>query len=105
MGDTALKMCIRDRFFSAGQSMHHIIFATLDRHGLDSEPRVTLAFQPQQGLVRIALGTTNLYFAAPQWETAVPLREAVPTVRRFLRHLWGEGKPGSPTPSVLDHPY
>src|SRR6476661_3013133 len=54
-----------NRYFRAGQSMHHIMFSTLDHHGLRDEPRVTIEFHPPSEL-RIAYGTTNLGFRKPE---------------------------------------
>src|SRR5580692_5380206 len=40
--------------FRIGQSMHTIIFSTLEHHRLGSEPRVTLEFNPTEQMVWIA---------------------------------------------------
>jgi hypothetical protein len=89
-------------FFRAGQSVTLVIFSTLDHHGLGAAPRVTLVFKPEHGLVRVAFGTENLLFEAPQSETTVPVNQAVPVIVQSLRRLWIETKPGRPVPSVLE---
>lgn len=102
-----------NRHFRAGQSMHHIVFSTLDHHGLRNEPRVTLEFHPPSE-IRIAYGTTNLWFGTPGIEYSLPFDAAFATVRRFLHQLWTATvpepipedirSPGAPLPApVLTH--
>jgi hypothetical protein len=76
-----------NRYFRAGQSMHHLVFSTLDHHGLRGEPRVTVEFHPENDL-RIAYGTTNLFFSSPQVEHLLPFEPGFATFRRFLNQLW-----------------
>lgn len=87
--------------FRAGQSMHHIVFPTLDRHGLEAEPRVTLEFQPERDLVRVAYSVGNLYFCTPQSEISVSPDRAVPVIQGYMRRLWIETKPDRTLPAVL----
>ena len=63
--------------------MNHLIFSTLDHHGLRGEPRVTVEFYPLSE-IRIAYGTTNLYFFAPELEYTLEYEAAFATFRRFL---------------------
>jgi len=99
---SGLERCGVEPFFRAGQSVSLVIFSTLDHHGLGVEPRVTLVFKPQDALVRVAFGTENLVFEAPQSETTVPLNQAVPVIVQSLRRLWIETQPSRPLPSVLE---
>jgi hypothetical protein len=59
--------------------MHHIMFSTVERHGLRTEPRVTLEFHPREQIVRVAYGCTNLYFSEPMSEELVSPDVAVTT--------------------------
>jgi len=90
------------RYFRAGQSMHHILFSTLDRHGLQDEPRVTIEFHPPTDL-RIAYGTTNLSFSKPELEYSLPFDDAFATFRRFLHQLWTATVP-EPIPEDIRSP-
>ena len=91
-----------NRYFRAGQSMHHIVFSTLDHHGLRDEPRVTIEFHPPSEL-RIAYGTTNLWFRTPELEYSLPLNDAFATFRRFLHQLW-TATVHEPTPEDIRSP-
>jgi hypothetical protein len=88
-------------FFRIGQSMHHIIFSTLDHHRLTSEPRVTLEFNPKDQTVRVAYSSANLYFSEPLSEHRVPANDSVNTTLGYLRRLWTETKPSTPIPDAL----
>jgi hypothetical protein len=88
-------------FFRIGQSMHHIIFSTLDHHRLTSEPRVTLEFHPKEQTVRVAYSCANLYFNEPLSEESVPVVAAVPSTLSYLRRLWSETRPSIPIPDAL----
>jgi hypothetical protein len=88
-----LKTCGAATLFRIGQSMHHIIFSTSDRHGLRWEARVTLEFDPAKQQVRVAYSCSNLYFGEPLSEETVEVSSAPSTVRRFLQRLWTETKP------------
>jgi hypothetical protein len=86
--------------FHIGRSMHHIIFSTLEHHGLTSEPRVTLEFHPPEQAVRVAYSCSNLHFGEPLSEECVPITAAVPSTLSFLRRLWSETKPTSEIPDA-----
>lgn len=88
--------------FRIGQGMHHIMFSTAERHGLTTEPRVTLEFLPKEQIVRVAYGCTNLYFSEPLSEERVPPSSAVPTTLGYLRRLWRETKPDTHIPDALN---
>jgi hypothetical protein len=88
--------------FRIGQSMHHIIFSTVDHHRLSSEPRVALEFLPKEQIVRVAYLCANLYFSEPLSEERVPPTAAMPCVLRYLRRLWSETKPNIQMPDALD---
>lgn len=87
--------------FRIGQSMHHIIFSTVDHHCLSSEPRVTLEFLPKEEVVRVSYSSANLHLKEPASEERVALSFAVPCVIRYLRRLWCETKPEVPIPDAL----
>jgi hypothetical protein len=88
--------------FRIGQSMHHIIFSTIDHHRLTSEPRVTLEFHPKEQTVRVAYSCSNLYFNEPLSQETVPLSTAAPSTLGYLRRLWCETRPDTPIPDVLN---
>lgn len=88
--------------FRIGMGMHHIIFSTSERHGLTSEPRLTLEFHPKEQIVRIAYGCTNLSFNDPLSEEHVPPSMAVRCILRYLRRMWTETKPDTQSPDALD---
>ena len=87
--------------FRIGQSMHHILFSTLDHHRLASEPRVTLEFHPKDQTVRIAYSCSNLYFSEPISQETIPIAAAMPSILGYLRRLWIETKPATPIPDGL----
>lgn len=88
--------------FRIGQGMDHIMFSTVERHGLTTEPRVTLEFHPREQIVRVAYGRTNLYFSEPLSEERVSHHAAVSTILVYLRRLWSEGKPDAQIPDALN---
>jgi hypothetical protein len=86
-----LSECFRlglDRYFRAGQSMHHFVFSALDRHGLRDEPRVTVEFHPTKHELRVAYGCSNLYFSPAELEYTLPFDAGLATFHRFLKQLW-----------------
>lgn len=87
--------------FRIGQGMHHIMFSTTERHGLGTEPRVTLEFHPREQIVRVAYGYSNLYCSEQLSEERVALADAVPTILHYLRQLWSETKPDTQMPDAL----
>jgi hypothetical protein len=84
-----------DRFFRAGQSMQHLIFSTAPRHGLDDEPRVTVAW-PESDTesaatgrrIEVSLGRANRWFSAPDQVAVVEEPDGWSTVARYLELLW-----------------
>ncbi len=88
-------------FFRVGQSMHHVIFSTLDHHQLVEEPRVTLAIEPEEKRVRVAYSTANLWFQPAIAEQRADVSASVPIVLAYLRRLWLDTKPTVPLPSPL----
>jgi len=85
-----------------GQSMHHIIFSTLDHHRLKDEPRVTLEFHPEEQTVRITYSCSNLHFKEPMSQETVPVSDAISTILTYLRRLWKETKPDVEIPDRLN---
>ena len=51
--------------FRIGQSMHDIIISTAVRHGLRTEPRVTIEIDPDFKLARITYSASNSLFEEP----------------------------------------
>jgi hypothetical protein len=88
-----------DSLFRAGMSMSHIIFSTLDHHGLRDEPRVTLDVRPNWE-VRISYSTQNIHFHSPSQFEEVDPSSAFPVLTRYLQHLWEETVP-EPIPELL----
>ena len=76
--------------FRVGQSMHQIIFSTSPRHGLITEPRVTLEFYPNERQVRIAYSHANVEFCKPDSVEQVDVLLASSCALRYLRQLWVE---------------
>ena len=99
---SALELRGLNPLFRIGQSMHQIIFSTLDHHRLTSEPRVTLVFDPEEQAVRITYSCANLLFAEPVSEETVPVSVAIPSILGYLRRLWNESKPTTPVPDALN---
>ncbi len=101
--DVVTKLEERDLvpLFRIGQSMHHIIFSTVDHHRLTSEPRVTLEFNPKDQTVRVAYSSANLYFSEPLSENRVSVTACLGTTLDYLRRLWTDTKAGTPVPDAL----
>jgi hypothetical protein len=81
--------------------MDHIIFSTLDHHGLEGDPRVTLVFLPKEQRVHVAYSRGNLHFSEALSEESVDVSSAIPCVLRFLHRLWSETRPDVPIPDAL----
>lgn len=88
-----------DSLFRAGMSMSHVIFSTLDHHGLRDEPRVTLEVM-KDWRIRISFTGNNVWFSEPAQFAVVDESSAFPTFGRYLRHLWEETVP-EPIPDRL----
>ncbi len=82
--------------------MSHVILSTLDHHGLKDEPRVTLEVM-KDGRIRISLTRNNVWFTEPTQFAVVEESSAIPTLRRYLWHLWEETVP-EPIPARLRAP-
>lgn len=67
--------------------MSHVIFSTLDHHGLKEEPRVTFEVM-RDWRVRISLTKSNVWFFSPTQFALVDESDAFKTLRRYLWHLW-----------------
>jgi hypothetical protein len=88
-----------DQLFRAGMSMHHIIFSTLDHHGLKGEPHVTVSVT-DDWKIKVEYSTTNTYFSSPIHAEVVTTGSALPTLTKHLQHLWTETVP-EPIPVQL----
>jgi hypothetical protein len=87
--------------FRIGQSMHDIIFSTLDHHRLTTEPRVTISIDSMQKTVRVAYSHANISFSDPDSEQTHSTEAAIPGILSCLRRLWIETKSGAPIPEAL----
>ena len=76
-----------DELFRAGKAMSHIIFSTIDHHGLKQEPRVTIDVTEDWG-IQIHYSTTNVEFNPPIETTKATADEAFQVLTRYLRRLW-----------------
>jgi hypothetical protein len=84
-----------DQFFRAGQSMQHPIFSTAPRHGLDDEPRVTVAWPEKDtesaatgAVIEVSLGRANRWFSAPDRAAVVAAADGWTAVAQYLGLLW-----------------
>jgi hypothetical protein len=91
--------CEFDTLFRAGTSMSHLVFSTLDHHGLRDEPRITVDVTEHWSL-RVSYSTKNLWFTQPTQCEIVTPEMAFPVFTRYLQHLWEETVP-EPIPEVL----
>src|SRR5580698_11617896 len=91
-------------YFRAGQSMHHIIFSTCERHRLESyDPpplRITLLRREAEWFV--AASYANLYFHEPIKKTAVTSEDVWPILKSYLNDLWRETRPEERLPKPLN---
>jgi hypothetical protein len=99
---SALKARHLHELFRIGQSMHHIIFSTLEHHRLKNQPRVTLDFDSKSRTIWVAYSYSNLYFSAPVSQEFVSNKVALPVILSYLRRLWIETKPELPIPNALN---
>lgn len=88
-----------DSLFRAGMSLSHLVFSTLDHHGLRNEPRITVDLTTDFNL-RISYSTSDLWFQQPTQFEIVEPRLAFPVFTRYLQHLWEETLP-EPIPEAL----
>lgn len=88
-----------DSLFRAGTSMSHLIFSTMDHHGLRYEPRVTLDVR-KDWKIRISFTRNNVWFSEPTQFAVLDESSVFPTFVRYLRHLWEETVP-EPIPDRL----
>jgi hypothetical protein len=98
---SALEASGLSQYFRIGIGMHHIILSTAERHGLGSEPRVTVEFNEKEQIVRVAYGCANISFHEPSVQERVAPSVAVPCILRYLRRLWIETKPDNQIPDAL----
>jgi hypothetical protein len=94
-----------DAYFRAGMAMHHLIFSTLDHHGLRGEPRVTIEVTNEREL-KFFYSTQNVEFNPPIEYEAVDRSQSADAFKAFmkyLRRLWKETMQES-MPDVLNEP-
>jgi hypothetical protein len=80
--------------------MQHLIFSTKSDHGLENEPRVTLALVDQDKF-EVSFGHANRWFADAEQAELVSGPETYSAFVRFLGRLWGEAYPAVPMPDCL----
>ncbi|RBP47475.1 hypothetical protein DES53_101272 [Roseimicrobium gellanilyticum] len=91
-----------NRYFRVGQSMHEIIFSTLDHHGFrGGEPRVTVEFHPPTEL-RILYGTSLQGDRTRKLKPVLRFEDGVTTLSHYLHQLWTATIPG-PVPEEIRH--
>jgi hypothetical protein len=84
--------CEFDTLFRAGMSMSHLIFSTIDHHGLRDEPRITVEVTSEWKL-RISYSTWNLQFKQPtQFAVAEP-HQAFPVFTPIFATPLGRDRP------------
>jgi hypothetical protein len=88
-----------DKLFRAGKSMHHILFSTIDHHGLRGEPHVTLSVT-EDWKIHIHYSTANMWFGSAIQSQVVMPTEAFSVLTRYLQHLWTETV-SEPIPEIL----
>lgn len=92
-----------DRHFRIGQSMARFVLSTLDHNRLRDEPSVLITLIPPGTLklsyrpaIPASLGDTSL-------EYDLGFEQAMPTLQRFLNHLWEVTMP-EPLPPEMRAP-
>ena len=76
-----------DGLFRAGKAMHHIIFSTIDHHGLRQEPRVTVEVNNDWS-IQVHYSTTNVEFNPSIQSSKATTDEAFQVLTRYLLRLW-----------------
>ena len=89
-----------DSAFRVGMSMHHILFSTLDHHGLENgQPRIVFEIESRKGVARIAY--TNRFDIDQKFVETVDVGVAAEKLIEYLRRLWVETKGGEEVPHGL----
>jgi hypothetical protein len=96
--------CGLHRRFRAGQSMHTLIFSTLEHHGLGDEPRVSVVIRSREE-IQISYLTTFVFTRCSSRDVVyqLPFEDAFATFRRFLLQLWTATVP-EPIPDDIRSP-
>ena len=68
--------------------MRTLVISTLDHHGLDDEPRVMLKIESEKKIKLVYVPAFYPREGDTQLEYDLALADALPTLRRFLHHLW-----------------
>ena len=94
-------------YFRAGQSMHHVILSTAERHGLEevipAPPRITLGVD-EYATVYVAWSHCNLWFGEPERKDVVTPATALPILKSYLGSLWTVTRSAKPIPFALAEP-
>lgn len=68
--------------------MRTLVISTLDHHGLDDEPRVMLKIESEKKIKLVYMPALYPREGDNMLEYDLALEDALPTLRRFLHHLW-----------------
>jgi hypothetical protein len=96
-----------DRHFRAGTSMMTLVFSTLDHHGLNYEASVSVALTHADEAKVVYSPSIPATKGDERLQYILPYEDALPTLQRFLNHLWEVTK-SEPLPSDMrspDHPF
>jgi hypothetical protein len=89
-------------YFRAGTAMSQIILSTSDRrleYLSPPPPRVTLQCETQLGF--ISWSHANIFFSEPERRENISERNALQTVRSYLKDLWKATRPDDAVPLCL----
>jgi len=92
-----------NRHFRAGTSMYALLLSTLDRYGLNYEPRVEVSLQPPETVWMIYSPAFPAAQGDAKLEYHLEYLEVMPTFQRFLNHLWVMTQ-AEPLPSDMRSP-
>jgi hypothetical protein len=77
--------------------MQHLVFSTIERYGLEDEPRVTVAFDKSME-VSVAFSVHNIWFKEPTERASLLAGRGFEIFAGFLKKLWLETKQGQSVP-------
>jgi hypothetical protein len=78
-----------NELFLAGPAMYLILFSTMDRYWLRSEPRVSVGVT-EDWCIQVYYSTTNVEFNSPIETSKATPDEAFNVLTRYLQRLWTE---------------
>jgi hypothetical protein len=92
-----------DGHFRAGTSMTTLVFSTLDHHGLNYEPSVTVTRTHSNEAKVVYSPSTPAKKGDKRLQYILAYEDALPTFQRFLNHLWEMTK-SEPLPADMRSP-